>query len=1196
MTRFEAWIQSFLRRRDLIRVDGRMLFSYKTTRDEYIHLRGLFADALVALDGATWSLRSREECACFVLYAAEWWRREYAGDLWRWTTILDSIGPAYHLDAVERTTAVEVGLRAWGHRPSGQGKKYLGAIVAQGGLPLRLVARGGGAIARLLTRGMRQAQLYGWDGQRLESFFHAYDHELVQHLRDEEIYRLLSSVVTTVLSLRRDHKLAGVSNPVEALERQQPDWRNLFPIVVDEDQDAEALLVGLVREAAREIARGAVYPVTATRTLQPAGDGSSHRLVTVIQVPASVPLEALKSAIGLEADRIPQAFNVDLVGTQRLPLADARQLLGADEPTVLLSGKSHVLRGEDSFRELRFAVRSKGLELHAPVAVPGGDELDETQPWVFVERDGAWVLAGVGGCRVSEDRCLVAVPQAGQVRPVDLNAAIVPRGELTTIDVPRALYEVGGPVEAVVESVAFSVRTHQTAGLSEPLLWRGQREAYPSAPYPVYRGIPRLYRLGDDGVPIPVPERQVAWMTATRDPVRVENPRLHAGPIDAWLTADGLRVRRFRMVLLPEQAKLRFKSGRDDRSGTVEFQRWAIATLDVPPAAASSVHFDEGVVRVELSATGRPPAFLEFRLTWDSSPHALRLTLPFPVTGARFTTPSGEELIRGHSISAARMAGVRIQVLDRNPNQPQKYKLVAELENGSANHGGHRPSLELPISITVDGSGELRLLDIEASLQGLLCQSDLLDAKLSLRVLAGANKLAELSVTRYDVDLERQEAQAALTASQLQRLSTDQLLGLKLCAVPLLQADFVQQDLDQLRSEEVPTGRWDLSALTAADSPWLVVPRDDSSLVVRPMLYRVRDAEASTSTMSSLCPLAQAMSIGDPDERSKALGTAVEAMAADYDHPSWKLVVRQYTALSHLPLSTLDYWRACARSPAAGLAILLKLSHDMPRLAMRMREELGVLWELTPAVALSAALQRLRQSWTSQLGVGQEDAVRVLTEQIFRKLASSAPVLADGVELVLFKAGLGRTPRLDALFAEVRSGPSSLAQRLWSGQDCLLQRFLLRTHLDDEFWPGFELTDQLINKLGERHGRSLQQLLAACGRDPRRLFWLPTLGQHGPYAKNVKQDVANAPVLCGLLSEMASEPLPWWTQDEIVKLRQLRAFAPAWFEEACRLGGLIALSIQEQPAVPAASTASAARHSPSGARVWRVSAPPRDRA
>ncbi|MFY7915096.1 MAG: STY4851/ECs_5259 family protein [Rubrivivax sp.] len=1194
MERFHAWFQSFLERRELTRPDGRMLFSYRTTRGEYLELRALLADMLLALDGAPWTLRSRVECACFVLYAAEWWRREYEGDSWRWTNILASIGPAYRLEVVERTSAVEVGLGAWGHRPSGQGKKYLGAIVAQGGLPLRLVARGGGVFGRLLTRAMRQAQLYGWDGQRLESFFHAYDHELVQHLRDEEIYRLLSSVVTTVLGLRRDHKLAGVSNPVDVLERLQPDWRNFFPIVVEEDQSAEALLVGLVREAAREITRGAVYPVTATRTLQPAGDGSRYQLVTVIQMPASVPLEALKSAIGVEADKIPQAFSLDLVGTQRLPLADARQLLGSSEPTVLLSGKSHVLRGENSFRELRFAVRSKGMELQTPVSFPGGDELDEAQPWIFVERDGAWVLAGVGGCRVAEDKCLVAVPQAEKLRPLDPNSTVVHWGELATMSMPRALYKVSGSVEAVVDSVVFLVRTHQTAGLSEQLLWRGQREVYPSTPFPVYRGVPRLYRLGDEGAPIPVHERQVVWMTAMRDPVRVENPRLHAGPIDAWLTADGSRIRRFRMVLLPEQAVLRFKSGNDDRSGAVEFQRWGIASVDVPPAAGSSVAFGDGVVRVNLSASGRPPAFLEFRLTWEGNPHALRLTLPFPATGARFTTSNGEELTHGHSISAARMAGVRVQVLDRNPNQPQKYKLVAELESGSASHGGHRPRFELPIAISADGSGELRLLDIEASLLGLLCQSDLLDARLLLRVLAGANKLAELSVTRYDVDLERQEAQAVLTASHYRTLSTEQLQGLKLCAVPMLQVDFLQQELVQVRSEEVPTGRWDLSALSASDSPWLVVSTDDSSLVVRPLLHRVPDAVAPTFTMCGLCPLAQAMSIDDLTERSRALETVVGVMAADYDHPSWRLVVHQYTALSHLPLSTLDYWRACARSPASGLAILLKLSHDMPRLALRMREELGVVWELIPAAAVSEALERLHRSWSVQLGVGQDVTVRVLTEQIFRQLAASAPVLSDVVELTLFTAGFGRTRRVDELFGEVRSGTGSLAQHLWSGQDSLLQRFLLRTHLDDEFWPGFELTYSLINKLRESHDRSFHQLLSACGRDLRRLFWLPTLSQHGPYAKNVKQDVANVPVLCGLLSQLASEPQAWWTQDEILKLRQLRAFAPAWFEVACRLGGLLALSIQEQSLARAVTTATIARQDSSGARTWRTSVPLRN--
>lgn len=1145
-----------------MRPDGRMLFSYRTTKDEYVALRDLLSVALAELQGAPWILHTPNECACFVLYAAEWWRREYVGDLWRWTAILDSIGPAYRLDVLERTAAVEMGLRAWGHRPSGQGKKYLGAIVAQGGLPLRLVARGDGAVTYLLKRGMRQAQLYGWDGQRLEAYFEAYSQNLVQHLRDEEIYRLLASMVTTVLSLRQDHKLAGASNPVEVLERDRPDWRNLFPIAVDEDRDAAALLLDLVHEAAREVARGAAYPVTATRTLQATGEHANFQLLTTVAMPHSVLLEALSSAVGVAPDKVPQAFSIDLIGVERTPLAEARQLLGDGEQMVTLSGKSRMLKSENSIRELRFAIRSKGTDLHTPTAIPGGDELDEAQPWVFVERDGAWVLVGVGACRVAEDKARVALPTQAQLRGLDSDAAVTPIGELATASLLRTLYEVSGQVEAEIDEAVFKVRTQQTAYLSEQLIWRGQREPYQSDPFPVYRGVPRLYRLGDDGTPVAVPERQVVWTTANRAAISVALPRAHVGPIDAWLTADGAHVRRFRMVLLPEMATLKFCSGSDDRSGAIELKGWSVENVDVSTAVSASLVRTEGTVKVELSTVERPPTFVSLRLSWTCSPHPLRITLPFPATGARFTLSTGEELSRGDSVSVARMEGVLVQVLDRNPNLPQKYKLVAEL-SGS----GPRLRIEQPIAVGNDGSGELRLLDIKAVLQGLLCQSDELDAKLSLRVETGVKSLAEVNVIRYDVDLQRHELQAALTTAHIQRLSAEQLQAVKLCALPLLRAEFVEQELAQASSDDVPVGRWDLAGLGAKGGPWLVVPTHDSGLVVRPMFYAGTESVAADQLVVSPCPLGQAMAIGALEDRIKALDSVVAVMAEDYDHVSWKLVERHYAVLNHLPLSTLDYWRAFARLPAACLAVLLKLSHDMPKLAGRMRDELGVVWELVPGAALRNAFSCLHQSWARQLGPEQNTTVNVVVGRIFQDLAAAEVCLVDWVELTLFQAGTERTELLMQLLGEVQAGARQLAERLWAGQDSLLQRYLLRTHVDDEYWPEFDLADALIKKLHLRAPQALSQLINVLGDDPRKLFWVPTQGQTGPYAKNVKQDAANVPLLCGLLSQLAEDARPWWTPTEIDQIRQLRAFAPAWFEVACRVGSLMALSTRQQTVV-----------------------------
>ena len=245
-----------------------------------------------------------------MLYASEWWRRSYNGGPWRWTHIIQSLGQPYSLDVLERTAAVERGLRAWGHRPGGLGKKYLGAIVAHGGLPLQLIARGDGSITKLLIRGMRQAQLYGWDSNRLESFFEAHELELVQHLRDEDIYRLLASVVVTVLSLRQECQLAGVSNPVEVLDRLQPNWRERFPIAVD-DNSAEPLLVGLVKEAAKEYAPVTSFPVVATRSLHLGDDGETYELAMTAEMPGSITVAALSSSVGLSPDALPQSFSVD---------------------------------------------------------------------------------------------------------------------------------------------------------------------------------------------------------------------------------------------------------------------------------------------------------------------------------------------------------------------------------------------------------------------------------------------------------------------------------------------------------------------------------------------------------------------------------------------------------------------------------------------------------------------------------------------------------------------------------------------------------------------------------------------------------------------------------------------------------------------------------------------------------------------
>jgi hypothetical protein len=1163
MHEYADWIDAFLSKRGLSRPNGEMLFGYRATKAEYLSLQALMARKLESLEGTPWILRSTSECACFVFYASEWWRREYNGGPWRWTHILQSLGQPFSLDVLERTAAVELGLRAWGHRPGGQGKKYLGAIVAHGGLPLQLIARGDGSIARLLIRAMRQAQLYGWDSNRLASFFDAHQFELVQHLRDDDIYRLLASVVVTVLSLRQECQLAGVANPVEVLDRLRPSWRERFPIAVD-DNSAEPLLVGLVKEAAKEYAPVTSFPVIATRSLTLGDDGETYGLAMTADMPGSITLAALSAAIGLSPDALPQSFSVDLVGVERVSLGEGRQLLGGSEPTAILAGRTGPIKGDAALAEHLLVLRCLGEDLHAPAEVPGAYALDETQPWVFVSRDTGIVLAGIGGCSVPEDTCLVAVPDDCNVAAGDDGSTADLKGMIGGLAQTRWVYMVRGAARVLAQGSHFIVRTGQTADPSSQLLWRGTRAPYCSGSMSVYLGVPVLCRLALDGSLAQVPPRSIEWTILGRASELVEQPRQHRGPIDAWLIEDGARQRRFRMVLLPPEAKLRFKSGATECEGAIEFHAWGIESIDAPKELKARTDPVANGLKLQLHAEDRPPAHVPVSVNWPHTPYALRLELPFPATGGRFTTTDGVSLQAGQAVPIRQLQTVRVQVFDRNPDAPKRYSLIVELSGRGGISGVGRLHVEHAIPIDKQGFGELRLLEVESSLLGLLCQSSQLDARLELSLTVNGAASSKIDVSRYDADLELQHQSQAMTlpGACLAGLSADELGSVNLRALPLLLANAEEVVLSQAQSEGTPAGRWSVASLSAERGPWMVYPSSTSTLQLRPTLYAGFSIGAASSRTARLCPLGEAMAIAYADERAKAVRRVVGVMAQDLDHESWLLITRQYQLLSHLPLSTFDYWRALASSMPSSLAALLKLSHDVHSLVKRMRDELGVVWELMPHSTLAEGLSGLQQSWAKQLTTDAEDpVVKTLSEQVFRTIGVSDPLLDDLIELVLFQAGYNRTDKLDRLIAPFSTGARLLVARLWLGENSMLQRFLLRTHTEDRIWPHFDLSRALVQLWQAMQPDAASKLFELCGKD---LIWMPTAGQAGPYSKNVKEDVANAPVLAGLVSQLLPAESPWWTDSQLAQLRQIRNFDPAWFELGCRTGLLLALMLEQK--------------------------------
>lgn len=1179
MNKFSEWRNKFLTARDLSRADGRMLFSYRTTREEYLELRALFARRIQGVSDRAWVLDTTAECACFVLYAAEWWHREYAGSYWRWQDILASFRQALPgLDITERSSSVESGLIAWGHRPGARGKKYLGAIVAQGGLPMQLVAQGDGAITRLLIRGMRQARQFDWNLVRLEDFFNAHADELVNHLRIPEIYELLATVVIEVRNLARQCGLVGTQSPVQVLDAKMPNWQDRLPFAID-DPAAAPLLASLVNEAAVDHSPATGLPIVAERRLYQEHDKETYTLGLSARSPRSMSVHALAELFQIDGDTLPSTFALDLVGKNRKRMGEGRQLLSDTAQQALLNCGELTLRDEAAAAGQVMVLRAQGIDLGLPAEVPGAQGLDAELPWIFAMRPEGNVLVASGSCRMPESRALVVTPYDADVITEGTGSSAMLVGFTRGLTEERCIHEVTGIVRITVAGGTYLVRTSSPRKEGGQHVWRGRRLANCSSTIPIFLGVPELCLIEPDGHVSVVPSSRLEWRAATKDAERVEQVRRHVGLVDAWLAEDGVRRQRFRMVLLPKDASLQFHAGTTDREGSITFQGWQLSHADVPADLLAGEFRTASTLRVDLHAAGRPPASLHMALTWLDCARTVPVDMPFPVTGGRFVWANGSQVDVGQAVALRQLNEVRIEVFDQHPEKPKRWTLSVEIE-GRAMPVGTKPlTVEHAIPIYPRdsgraGFGELRLFEIADSLIGLFSQSNQLDAQLGLTLLASGTVITHLHLSRYDTDLCLDSTRLSLPDAVRTALTSTQLAQVRLAAMPLLRTNVEAVDLAQVEVN----GRWDLGCLDAKLGLWLVYPKAESSLQSRPTLFQPVLLPLLPDAQKGLCALTVAMAGKNPEQRASEIGAAVQEMAANLSHPSWKLIEHHWSVMGHLPLSALDYWRAISRSPEASLSALLQLGGGQD-LAQRMRNELGVIWELLPLSAVRAARQRLLRhlgaSFGNMLSSAQLD---LICDAQLQGLAAISETLNLMVTYIRFEARAALQPELHTLMAQLHraasGGVHALLESLWAGDGSLVQRHLLRQQAAVHIWPSAntELSGYLKQSLEQVED---SPILQAIGNSGTSVVWRPSAAASKERYRDHKENAVNAPLLAALGSQLGVTQGAWPHSDVLIELRQIRAFDPTWFDLSCTHAFKLMLAAEhtaEQARLPSLTT------------------------
>ncbi|ATE61883.1 hypothetical protein CCZ27_19625 [Thauera sinica] len=1001
---------------------------------------------------------------------------------------------------------------------------------------------------------LRQASRYQWSAKQIADAVGEHAHALPGSLREPGIYELVAQMVLTALRLKAEFNLDGAADPVALLDSKHPAWKNEFPISVD-DASALQLLVGLVKEANRAVLSDYRAPFVVDRAIFLSAEGV-YELQSWINHPTSVVGDALAAFAGLSsADQLPGHFHVDVSAGVRTPLTVARTLLGAATHTIAFAPQRRRWSGETVCREHLIYLRGlAGDLLDGPLSIPGGDALASDEPWVFAMRDDLYRLVAAGDARVPDPMILVAVSDGWSVC-TESAASESPTtfGRLRIGGVERVLMRANASVRVGNGDESWYIRVGQVSGLTSQWVLEGARVPLQTSPWPVFRGMPQVVAYGDDGSRSILSSKSYKVYRAGSK--EVFHPAVSAGLVDLVIEEQGERRGRLRFGVLDRHSKETYVSSEDPARGSLVLSGWGEFSLGGEASGIALTVMGQGHERrVELIASDKPPSHVSVRFKWPGSCFELKARLPFPASGGRAFDECDNPIASGSTLTLASLIGKRIRVFDSNPNHPKKYEI--ELRLSSQQIGAVVPSLNWPVALK-RGTAELRLAEHYREIESLLGFSDDLDAEVTIILRAGGVPVLELHVSRYETKLARHMLGLRLPDALVAKLSVDELRKVEALAVPLSDPAAAPIRLPQHLSEGVPTGSWDVADLPLTGSPWLVFPAETSPVFFRPTVAIGGHGESAVvGETAQHCDLALAMQQGDGHARAIRIEAVLETMALDFNASSWELLDQIWLTFRRLPLCSLDVYRQIARQPDIAVAMLFASrlpSADLLELVRRLRVELGLTLEIAPISAWRKAVAALRDYWIKS--AGEEVACSLFGVVLGKRLRDLSEELANQrliLDMLLFEVGGDPSPLLADVGRFVGAGAARYGQGLWSGENALVMRYLLRAHADDERWPEVSFgNEKALRALFEALDRDVLQTIKG---NASNLFW------HA--GGDFKESVANMPAVCALWAACDAS-IDWWRNPaHQYSLRTIRAFDPVWFDECYRQSLVSCLALE----------------------------------
>ena len=296
----QIWILKIINRYNLEKPDGRPLYQYRVTSTEFDELQKLIKANTSYINS------NRQLKAIIVFYAAEWWRRHYEGK-WRWEDIFNSVSLDINtFSSNERNNIIESGLLYWNRqvRKFNRRSRFLGTVATEGGLPLKQFSSSGGWLQKILNIVIKKHLNKRF---AISTLIESYSENIPFSYKSIEIKQILEDIVEIVVSLRKQYQLAEKNEPLKWLEENVKDWREDFPLPID-NEVAKVLLGELVTTAATAEMADTAYADTLfslERFIK--STKTPVELTAKLELPSSIPLELM------ERENLPSRVDLEVV-------------------------------------------------------------------------------------------------------------------------------------------------------------------------------------------------------------------------------------------------------------------------------------------------------------------------------------------------------------------------------------------------------------------------------------------------------------------------------------------------------------------------------------------------------------------------------------------------------------------------------------------------------------------------------------------------------------------------------------------------------------------------------------------------------------------------------------------------------------------------------------------------------------------